>query len=275
MTRIGLSANPQKPVALELAGLARDALEGRAEAILSQETARALGVTGVPLSQMEADAVVTFGGDGSVLYAAHRTPIPILGVNVGAMGFLAEVEPTREALHDALDRLVKGDFHVEERMRLSIQGLSHDLPDALNEVLVHSAQVGRMRSFEVFVDGQSMGVLRADGLLVATPTGSTSYSMSVGGPMVDPTLDAILLCPIAPFTPSPHALVLGPRHEIGIQPTDRGKDCVVIVDGQQEAPLPWGAPISIYASPRKARLIRFAPRFLEKLRTKSLLPWGV
>ncbi|MDD1638779.1 MAG: NAD(+)/NADH kinase, partial [Methanomicrobiales archaeon] len=157
-----------------------------------------LGVKGVPLHRAEADLAVVIGGDGSVLRTVHALSrqVPILGINWGEVGFLAELEQDEAvAFLSALDR----DLPVERRMRISLALDGTPLGDALNEAVIVTSRPAKMLRFTVDVDGVTAERFRADGMLVSTPTGSTAYAMSAGGPIVDPRIEGFLLVPLAPY----------------------------------------------------------------------------
>jgi NAD+ kinase len=274
--RIGLIANPHKPKALELAREANARLNGRAEVVLSPETKEVLALDSPaePVEEMRADALVAFGGDGTFLLTVGRTSIPLLPINTGTVGFLAEVEGDRPGvLEESLDRLLKGRYHLEERMKVACQVEGRSLPDAINEVVVHTSQVAKMRLFEVAIDGTPVGRVRADGMIVATPTGSTSYSLSASGPIVDPTLEALIVTSLAPFQASPRAVVVDPLRTVSIRLTLPGKDGVVVVDGQTEEPVRAGGEVLCYRSARRAMFIRFGQPYFQRLQGKHIMPW--
>jgi NAD+ kinase len=274
--RIGLIAHPGKPKALELAQVARKRLEGRAEVVVSPETRVALGLAdpAESLEEMRADALIAFGGDGTILMAVQRSSVPLLPINTGTVGFLAEVEGDRPAQFDqAIERLLGGRYHLEERMKVACQVNGRSLPDAINEVVVHTSHVAKMRLFEVSVDGTPIGRIRADGMMVATPTGSTSYSLSAGGPIIDPTIEALVVTSLAPFQTTPRAVVIDPLRTVGIRLVLPEKDGLVVVDGQSEVTAPAGSVVTCYRSPRKAVFIRFADRYFQRLQGKHILPW--
>jgi NAD+ kinase len=273
VTRLGLHANPLSTRALDLARNVAEKLKGRAELVYSRELGQRLGVSGIPLEGLEADLVISLGGDGSILRTVRRTPCPVLGIKAGTVGFLAEVDPERDSLDAALERVLRGDYYTEERMRIGTQVGERVLPDALNEVVVHAAQVARMRHFELSVDGKPVGRLRADGMIVASPTGSTSYAMSCGGPAVDPALDAILVTALAPFASAPRTLVVSPYREVSLRCIGDDRPTVLVIDGQEEVPLGAGETVRCYRSGRRARLVRFSPRFFQRLQYESIVPW--
>ena len=278
--RVGLAANPTKPLAIDLARRAVTALAGRAEVILSAETRAALGpsvegMPSAPLDTLAADLLVSIGGDGTFLWSLQRSTLPILTVNAGTLGFLAEVDGTRIAEFDgALDRLVDGRYFLDSRMKLACQREGTNLPDATNEIVVHTSQVAKMRVFELAIDDRPVGRIRADGVLVATPTGSTSYSLSALGPIVEPSLEAIVVTALAPFQTPQRALLVDPLRTVAVRLVHPEKEGLVVIDGQSETRLPGGAEVLVYRSPRRARFVRFRSRFFRQLQGKGILPWS-
>ncbi|MHB8351723.1 MAG: NAD(+)/NADH kinase [Thermoplasmata archaeon] len=274
--KIGLVAHPGKPRAVELARLARARLTRSAEILLTPETADALGGSdpAQPLDRMEADVLLAFGGDGTFLMALQHSDLPLLPVNAGTVGFLAEVDGDRpEQLAGALDRLLAGQYRLEPRMRVSADVDGRHLADAVNEVVVHTSHVAKMRLFEIAVDGEPIGRVRADGVIVATPTGSTSYSLSAGGPIVDPSLEALIISSLAPFRSPARSVLLDPFRTIGIQLILPEKEGVVVVDGQTEERLPADGRVLCYRSPRAATFVRFGRPYFRRLQNTQILPW--
>jgi len=212
---------------------------------------------GKPLSEMEADLVVTVGGDGTVLKTSMLIPepdTPILAVNRGRRGYLTEVSPEqgREAIRDCL----KGKIRLEEHMKLSVVHSSGSSVDGLNEALLAPALPYKMIPVNLRVGGYDLVDCRADGLIVATPTGSTAHAFSAGGPVLDPSLDAfvlVFLCPVDPI----HPVVVPAKREISLKLSDAASRASVIVDGRHRQDLGPGASISIRKSKRKAVFVRF------------------
>ncbi len=276
--RIGVHANPGKPKALELVRHLRTVVGARAELVLSRETLEALGEpgSGAPgLADLDAELLVVFGGDGTVLRARHQSHLPILPVNAGTVGFLAEVDGDDAAGFDAaIERLLARQYHLEERMTIGTKVGTATLPEATNEVVVHTSQVAKMRLFEIRIDGEPMGRLRADGIIVATPTGSTSYALSALGPVIEPTVEAIVVSALAPFHVTQRAVLVEPSHTVTVRLVLPDKEGVVVVDGQTELKLPGGAEVLCYRSPRKTVLVRFAAEYFSRLHGKRVLPWG-
>lgn len=274
--KLGLTANPQKASALALARHVLEHVGDRAEVELSDEVRSvAPDRPHRPLEAMRTDALITIGGDGTFLYTMRRSDVPLLPINAGTVGVLAEVTAGADrALDGAVDRLIEGRYHIEERMKLAAQLGSSPLPDAVNEYVAHAAHVGKMGRFEIAFDSEVVGRIQADGLILATPTGSTGYSLSSLGPIVDPDLDAIVVTTIAPFRSEARALVVDPLRTIQLRAIDHGPGAVVIADGEGERPMPAQGSLTVYRSPRRARLVRFGARYFHRLRGKRILPWN-
>ena len=274
--KIALHANPHKPAALELAREALRAIGDRAEVVLSEE-ARALAPSRpyAAWEALSADVVVAIGGDGTFLHTLRRTTAPLLPVNAGTLGVLAEVDGAAPgALSAALDRLVEGRYFLEERTKLAAEAGPTPLPDATNEYVIHATQVGKMGTFELAFDRTPVGTIRADGLILATPTGSTAYALSSFGPLVEPEVDGIILTAIAPFRVEARAVVLGGLRTVRVRSLRAGASTVVLPDGDGEHLLAPGEAVTIYRSPRRASLVRFGASFFARLKGKRILPWS-
>jgi NAD+ kinase len=274
--KIGVTAHPDKPKALDLAAELVRLVGDRAEVLLSDEVAQVEpSRPHAPLEELTPDVLVAIGGDGTFLQALRRSNAPLLPVNAGTVGVLAEVETRHPKEFEwAIERLVRGFYFLEERMKLAAQIGTQALPDATNEFVVHSAAVAKMGLFEIAFDGRIAGRLRADGLIVASPTGSTAYSLSSRGPIVDSGIDALVLTSIAPFRTDPRALVLEPMRTIRLRAVEEMPGAVVVADGETEWRLSPSTPVTIYRSPRRAVLVRFGSRFFQRLRGKKILPWS-
>ncbi|MCI4342500.1 MAG: NAD(+)/NADH kinase [Thermoplasmata archaeon] len=274
--KIGLQVNPRKPRAIEFGQRLVDAVAGRADLVISDEAASVgRDLPHRALAEMRPDVVVAIGGDGTFLFTLGRTHVPVLPINAGTFGVLAEVTAENPVEFDAaVERLLSGFYHLEERMKLAANLGGPPLPDATNEFVVHAAQAGKMGLFEVEFDGQVVGRIRADGLIVATPTGSTAYSLSSFGPIVDPGLDALILTAIAPFRAEARAIVVEPLHSLGLRNVLPGRDAIAIADGQTEFPMAPNATLTVYRSPRRASFVRFGSTFFYRLRGKRILPWS-
>ena len=275
--KVALTANPHKPTAVELARRAAKSLAPRVDLVASDDLANAMpsGVACGPLESLDAEAIVAIGGDGTFLYTLQRTSIPILPINAGTVGFLAEVDGSNQkAFEGALDRVVLGRYFVESRMKLASQVSGHHLPDATNEVVVHTSQVAKMRLFEIGIDGRPVGRIRSDGVILATATGSTSYSLSALGPILDPTVEGIIVSALAPFQATQRAVVVDPLRTVSVRLVHPEKEGVIVVDGQNESRLPGGGSVVAYRSSRRAEFLRFGSRFFRRLQGKKILPWS-
>ncbi|QIK38895.1 NAD(+) kinase [Caldichromatium japonicum] len=207
------------------------------------------------------DLVILIGGDGTLLHAARALAVhevPILGVNLGRLGFLVDVSP--DALEMALDGILAGEFDLDRRAMLAAQirtaeGDGEPEP-ALNDVTLHKWGTARIIELEIWIDGRFVSAQRSDGLIVSTPTGSTAYALSGGGPLVDPALDAILLVPICPHDLSNRPLVVPGRCAIEVRVCGAERGHVqVSCDGQRDLQLPPGAWVRITRHPHWVRLI--------------------
>ena len=211
-----------------------ECVEGRAEVILDEETAYTLKRQkhGMKIEDMDVDFLICIGGDGTILRTLHylKKPTPVLGINMGAIGFLAEVQP--ENAVSALTRILEG-FEVERKERLSVEvkGERERMPYAMNEAVVITSKPGKMLHFAIFVDDDELERLRADGVVFATPTGSTAYAMSAGGPIVDPKVDAAIIVPIAPFKLSARPTVVDINTVISLELLGM-KEAELVIDGQ-------------------------------------------
>jgi NAD+ kinase len=216
----------------------------------------------------EVDLVVVLGGDGTLLGTARRialagVDVPVLAVNFGSLGFLTET--TLPELYGALERVIGGTASVETRMMLRMRvvrdGAVRQETPVLNDVVVNRGPLSRMTDLTVHVGELFVARFKADGLIVATPTGSTAYTLSAGGPIVHPSINAIVLTPIAPHTLTNRPVVLPATATLTIQPTDVGGDDVfVMADGQTGAPLTTADVVEVGPADRQLRLVRSTER---------------
>ncbi|MEL0083207.1 MAG: NAD(+) kinase [Gammaproteobacteria bacterium] len=224
------------------------------------------------------DLVIVLGGDGSMLAAARAfavDDIPLLCINLGRLGFLADIP--LDDLESILDPIFAGDLVEEQRLLLQMEILRDDqiIADeiALNDVVLHKWRNLRMVEFETFINDRSVNRQRADGMIISTPTGSTAYSLSTGGPIADPTMEAILLVPISPHAMAVRPMVIPGSSRIEIRLIAPATDTHISYDGQGSIRLADDDLLRITASSHKARLIHPADYdYFELLRTK--LHWG-
>lgn len=238
----------------------------RIEVLLDPESAHLLDAqvgAAVPLADLgvRCDLVIVVGGDGTLLHAARMMAehgVPLVGINLGRLGFLVDVSP--QDIESALDPILAGDYQSDHRAMLSVRVLSEDGLErrysALNDVVIHKWNTARMIELEMDIDGVFVSAQRSDGLIISTPTGSTAYALSGGGPLVDPALDAILLVPICPHDLSNRPLVVPGDRCIGVRVCglDRGH-VQVTCDGQADLQLPPRALIEVVRHRHRAHLL--------------------
>jgi NAD+ kinase len=225
------------------------------------------------------DGLVTLGGDGTLLRGARLLDgrdIPILGVNLGRLGFLTSCQS--EDFEAALRNLASGDYVAQPRMALSARvidqaGQARKQWRALNDFVLHKGGFARVVRLNVFVDDESIGTYAADGIVISTPTGSTAYSLSAGGPVVVPTLESIVLTPISPHTLAIRSLVIPADAEVTVEANESPTELLVTVDGQVGTSFVKGEKLKIRKADSPVRIVRFpGATFFERMRVK--LGWG-
>jgi NAD+ kinase len=223
------------------------------------------------------DLVISFGGDGTMLYAVqlvYPAPVPVLGVNVGILGYLSELEPTE--LEGWMPRLLAGEYEISERTMLAVDvesaGVARGTRYALNEAVVEKLRAGHLIYLDVSINGSAFTSYAADGLIVATPTGSTAYSFSAGGPIVSPDLRCTVLTPISPHMLFDRSLVLAEHEEIAFVVVN-GRNVALTIDGRELGELCSGDRVRCRVAPEPLRLVSGRTRdFHQILKTKFSLP---
>jgi NAD+ kinase len=279
--RVGVIANTRYP---DLGGILAEAvanMAARGWSLSGDSHAASLQSHPIaPLDPDQLDLLVTFGGDGTLLRGARAMqgrPVPILGVNFGRIGFLTAV--SRDQVGEALDSFASGKYSISPRAMLSgtVSG-----PDdrggepvrVLNDVVLHKGGVARVVRFKLSVDGDPLGTVSGDGVVIASPTGSTAYSLSAGGPVVMPTIDAMIVTPICAHSLSVRPVVLPGTATVRIDPiAPDSDDLLVSFDGQHTAPLPPGMGLSIRIADERIHLVRF-PEVTFFMRLREKLHWG-
>lgn len=272
--KAGVMSRTDKPEALTVAGSVIAHLESQGvDVLVESETAIALEISkgNSELGEMDSDFIVIIGGDGTILRAAMLLmdpETPILGVNLGRRGFLTEVPPN--SVQQALERVLKGRYHLEESVKLSSRcnELEESFPDSLNEVLVASTLPSKVLDVSLSVDDEHIIDIQADGVLVATPTGSTAYNLSAGGSILAPELPAMILTAVSPYSYFRSIITpLSSRIKIGMLKPKA--DALAIIDGRVFAALKPTSIIEVWASPHKARFIRFRS-FYKRLKRRLI-----
>jgi len=256
---------------IRLAEVLADRFRSKADIFVEPEIAQKIGMKGTSVEEMEiqrVDFIVSVGGDGTILRTIHRMndPVPILGINMGTLGFLVDVEP-KEA-EKTLDQLIL-QFDVDLRSRLKVLLNGKSLPPATNEVALITASPAKMIEFEIIVDGSLMEDFRADGVIIATSTGSTAYAMSAGGPIVDPRVDAIVMVPMAPFKLSSRPWVIPGDSTIEVKLKLPMKDALVVIDGQSTTTISMSDSLVVSKADTPAKFVKVGKDgFFEKVKSK-------
>jgi NAD+ kinase len=220
------------------------------------------------------DIILTIGGDGTLLSTARRMEVnikPILGIHIGGLGFLAE--STRQTMQQAMDYISNQDYSIEDRMMLSLHvNTSNGKSDeyyALNDIVVDHGHSGRILKTEVTVSGEYLNTYESDGLIFSTPTGSTAYSLSAGGPIITPTIDTITVTPICPHSLSARPIVLPPNEIIQASFAEDYEGIACTIDGQIRLPMKGSTKLEIKKSSRTIKLISLpGNNYFQTLRSK-------
>ncbi len=226
----------------------------------------------------KADILLVLGGDGTMLTAARlagERSIPILGVYMGGLGFLTEVR--LENLYPSLERVFANDFVLDERLMLQTHVHRHGETVArgvvLNDVVISKGTLARMIELKIAIQGRFVTNLRGDGLIVSSPTGSTAYSLSAGGPIIDPAVQSLILTPVCPHTLTHRPLIVPGNAEIEVTLTSKDDGAMATLDGQVGVAVTQGDTVAIQTSEHRTRLIRFPEsNYYDVLREK--LKWG-
>jgi NAD+ kinase len=255
---IALFLNPLKNNSQKIALDIREYLSQRGITVVGEdETAEEIGV--IPLSEInpkEVDFSLSLGGDGTILRLLHRHPeveAPILGINLGSLGFMADI-PIHE-IFPSLENLLNGHYHLSNRIVMEGEALNGESCFAVNEIVIHRAQNPCLVDLSIHVDGIYLNTFSADGIIFSTPSGSTAYSLAAGGPILTPELEAFIITPISPHTISNRPLVLMPTHEIQVQYISEHEPVEVTYDGFPRHSLANGETFKIKRSNRVFSLI--------------------
>lgn len=269
---VGLVARYDREMALKLADELAQYLKGKGLKVFIENTLQgkiATKETFVPLSEMKADFVIALGGDGTILRTAMTLPKPeppILAVNMGVRGFLTEVEPQQAC--QAVEKILKGEFKLEKCAKLSVKAGDETMPDALNDVVISAGEPSKILYTQISKDGEPILKCQADGLIVATQTGSTGYSLSAGGPVLAPELDAFVLTPICSLTVF-RSLVFPADSTINLKVL-RPDETLVMIDGRFSIRVNAQSTICVTRSKNVTSFIRFETGFYDRLRNRLL-----
>lgn len=282
MRSCGIITKRNKPEALSLARDIVGWLSARGVKVLvEKEVAEQIGHPdhidrdGIP---SRADLLIVLGGDGTLLSVARLSgveSIPVLGINLGGLGFLTEI--SKEETFPVLEKIIAGDFETEQRLMLKAtilrQGEIIGESTVLNDIVINKGVLARIIDMETYIDGAYLTTFKADGLILATPTGSTAYSLAAGGPIVYPSLNSIIVNPICPHTITNRPLVVPDTATVKIILKTANQNVHITLDGQVGMPLQGGDVVEAHKAPGHIQLIRSPYKtYFELLRTK--LRWG-
>lgn len=270
---VGLVARYDKKQAFKLAKeLAEYLINKKVEVYVEDIIAEKVNAPAkmVPLRNMNTDFIITIGGDGTILrtcLAAPKPEPPILSINMGVRGFLTEVEPA-EAF-SAIDRTLEGEFKIEKCAKLAVYSDGERMPDALNEVVISAGEPSKILYTRISKDDEPILKCQADGLIVSTQTGSTGYSLSAGGPVLDPEVETFVLTPICSLTVF-RSIVFSANSKVTIDAI-RPKEVLVLIDGNFRKIIKSKKPtLTITRSSNMTSLIRFKDDFYHRLRSRLL-----
>lgn len=270
---VGLVARYDKKPALKLTEELAAYLAKKGLKVFIEDTLAGKIVTKedmAPLSKMKTDFIITIGGDGTILRTAITLPKPeppILAINMGVRGFLTEVEP--ENAFKAVEKILKGDYKIEKSTKLSFMMGEEKLPDALNDVVISAGEPSKILYAQICKDGKPILKCEADGLIVATQTGSTGYSLSAGGPVLDPAIAAFVITPICSLTVF-RSLVFPEGSKITFN-IFRPDEILVLIDGKYRKIVnAKELPLKVTVSKNVTSFIRFENDFYDRLRSRLL-----
>lgn len=282
MKKIGVFCKQKVPVGQEVLTALTQWLSKRGrKVLLDKDTASIMGQAS-PYERNEvsaqADLIIVLGGDGTLLSVAriaHPFDVPILAVNLGSLGFLTEI--TLPDLYEVLENVLNGQFEYEPRMLLNAclwrEGEKVNDYHVLNDAVINKGALARIVNLEVRVNNQYMTSYRADGLIIATPTGSTAYSLSAGGPIIHPSMNALVLSPICPFTLTNRSIVIPDQSLIQVELATENENVRVTLDGQEGCDMVQGDVLELKKAQTTVKLIQVPGKnYYQILRKK--LHWG-
>lgn len=269
---VGIAARYDRKRAIKLAEELAQHLQGKGLEVYVENTLAKMVQTGemIPLERMKTDLIITIGGDGTILRTCVAIPKPeppILAINMGIRGFLTEVEP--KLAFTAVDKCLNGDYVIEKCMKLTTRADGSNFPDALNEVLITHDEPAKLLYTRILKDNKPILTCQADSLLISTQTGSTGYSLSAGGPVLDPSVDAFVLTPICPLTDF-RSVVFPGNSSLTVEVL-RPNKMLVLIDGQFNRLISSKLPtVTVTRSKNETRFIRFTDNFYDRLRSRLL-----
>lgn len=262
--KYGICVNKKVPEFREYTKRVMKALEG-CDYVLDESIAAEFSMKGCSVEDMKVDIMITIGGDGTILRTFMKNKAPLIGINAGGVGFLAEIDV--KDIEEGIRRLRNGDYVVEERFKLSSWYEGEYLAEAVNEAVVHTDSIAKIRHFKVYINDKLMTDVRADGIMISTPTGSTCYAMSIGAPLIDPHVNAMVIVPMAAYKFASRPFVVPADAKITVE-TIMDSGCLLVVDGQAEYKIRGKTHIDFTRSSETVKFIKFSTDFYSKVREK-------
>lgn len=283
LMRFGLIANLKRPGAHNAIAAMQSWVSQHNHQIIGCAELRStlpLHIPCLPRSDVasQVDVLVSMGGDGTLLAAARTVGekgVPILGINLGSLGFLTQQTP--QQLPKALEAVAAGQYVLDERMvlRAELRGTSTLAePFALNDIVLDNKPSGRTIEITLRVNGEDVVTYRADGLIIATPTGSTAYNLAVGGPILHPKMEAMIAAPIAAFSLNVRPMLFSPEDRLELLLSSEGRQAQLTIDGQVGSPLNDAERVLVTRAPHRLKLISFPGTSFYQFLTKKL-HWGI
>lgn len=268
--RVGLVANPDRKEAVRLADAAGEYLEKNGIRCVDPDGGR-------NDSAFSPEVIITFGGDGTLLIGAKyamKHSVPLLGINAGTIGFLTEEEPERMLI--ALESMIHGEYRIEERLTLDIRTEKNgEQFHAINDAVITRGGFARLIRVECMINGERAGVYTADGIIAATPTGSTGYSLSAGGPIVEPGVNCMIITPVCAHSMQKCPFIVSENADIRFRlQKERNQTAEIQIDGMNRGTLQGGDEISITGSGTRIQLVRIHPYLFYNLVNSKLREWG-
>lgn len=221
------------------------------------------------VEEMAVDLIISSGGDGTLLRTLQRTEVPVLGINAGSLGFLTEVPP--EKIGEAMEHLLVGNYQIDERSKLKTVLNGENLPDSTNEAVISTSIPSKIQEFEYYIDMEWAQTLRADGIIISTPTGSTSYALSAGGCVMDPRLKAMEIIPISPFRINSRPIIIPDNSVITLKIAHKSRGANLVLDGYFRRTIKNTDEVLFTRAKKVAKFIRFDMNFYERFRDKIIL----
>lgn len=239
------------------------------EVYFEEKIAETLDLDGHPLEEIleiDIDFIMSIGGDGTLLRLMQYTDLPALGVNTGTVGFLTNIELPE--VDSALDKIDSDDYFIDERLKLDVLLNGKKVGECTNEMVLFSDEIAKLREMVVHHGANLIDRFRADGVIVATPTGSTCYAMSAGGPIVNPRLEVFIVVPITPFDMATKPHVVPVDEPVKVELTGEDKSGLMVLDGKKEFKVDFKDEINVLPSQNRAKLISFEDNFYDKIKQK-------